>query len=83
MIRVQKKEGASIAIALQDNDQAESFHRRGRRSLKQYSFDDGNYFDALFVQVLSPVPVIPQIVEHAQPGYPGKRLDHNADAATL
>ena len=51
MIRVQKNEEASIAIALQDYDQAESFHRRGRRSLKRYSFDAGDYFDASFVQI--------------------------------
>ena len=48
MIRVHKKEGAPIAIGLQDNHQGESTHHRGRRSFKRYSFDGGDCFDASF-----------------------------------
>ena len=83
MIRVNKKEGPSIAIGLQDNDQGESVHRRGRRSLKRYRFDTGDCFDASFAQIVSPVPAIPQIVGPVPPSYPGNRPDHTADAATL
>ena len=83
MIRVHKHAGESIAIGEQDNDQEETMHRRGRRSFKRYSFEDGDCFDASFAQIVSPVPAIPQIVGSPPPRYPGNKPDHTADAATL
>ena len=83
MIRVQKKQDPSVAIGVQENDQGGCMHRRGRRSLRRYSFDGGDCFDASFAQIVSPVPAIPQIVGPAPPSYPGNRPDHTADAETL
>ena len=83
MIRVQKREGGSRAVGLPDNDEDVSIPRRGRRSLKRYSFESGGCFDASFAQIVSPVPAIPQIVGHSPPIYPGNKPDHTADAAAL
>ena len=83
MIRVQKKQDASIAIELQENDQGVSMHPRGRPSLKRYSFDGGDCFDASFAQIVSPLPVIPQIVGPPPPSYPGNRPDSTADIETV
>ena len=83
MIRVHKKEGASRAVGLPDNDQDVSIPRRGRRSLKRYSFEGGGCFDASFAQIVSPVPAIPQIVGHSPPTYPGNKPDDTADTEAL
>ena len=78
MIRVQKKQGESIVIRMQQNDQGISMQRRGRRSPKRYVFDGGGCFHASFSQIVSPLPEIPQIVGPPPPSYPGNRPDRTA-----
>ena len=74
MIRVQKKQSDPIAIGMK---------RRGRPSFKRYSFDGGACFDDSFAQIVSPLPVIPQIVGPPPPCYPGNRPDATADIETV
>ena len=83
MIRVKKKPGESIAVGMQQNDQGISVQRRGRRSFKRYAFDGGDCFDDSFSQIVSPLPVIPQIVGPPPPSYPGNRPDRTADIQTV
>jgi hypothetical protein len=78
MIRVKKKQGSSIRVGLQDNDTGVTIPRRGRRSFKRYSFHSGGCFDDSFAQIVSPLPVIPQIVGAAPPCYPGNKPDQTA-----
>ena len=82
MIRVNKNQGGSIAIGMQENNVDSTRHRRGRRSFKRYSFDMEDCFDDSFAQIVSPLPVIPQIVGHAPPPYPGNRPDATASNET-
>ena len=83
MIRVKKKQAASVEVGLEENDLGVGMQRRGRRSFKRYNFDTGDCFDASFTQIVSPVPVIPQIVGPAPPCYPGNKPDTTADAETV
>ena len=83
MIRVNKKQGGSIAIEMQANNIDSTMHRRGRRSFKRYYFDMEDSFDDTFAQIVSPIPVIPQIVGHAPPSYPGNRPDETANNETV
>ena len=78
MIRVKKKDGASVAIGMQANDMGVAMPRRGRRCLKRYCFD-GDCFDDSFAQIVSQLPVIPQIVGPAPPCCPGNRANQSAN----
>ena len=83
MIRVKKKQASSVPIGLQDNDTGGTIPRRGRRSFKRYSFASGSCFDDSFAQIVSPLPVIPQIVGAAPPSYPGNKPDQTATDETV
>jgi hypothetical protein len=83
MIRVKKKKGDYIAVREQQDEQGERMQRRGRRSFKRYSFDEGDCFDASFAQIISPLPAIPQIVGPPPPSYPGNKPDSTADVEII
>ena len=83
MIRVKKRQASSIRIGVQDIDTGDTIPRRGRRSFKRYSFDNGGCFDDSFAQIVSPLPVIPQIVGAAPPSYPGNKPDETATDETV
>ena len=82
-IRVKKMQDSSVRVGLQEIDTAATVPRRGRRSFKRYSFDSGDCFDDSFAQIVSPLPVIPQIVGAAPPSYPGNKPDQTADDETV
>lgn len=75
MIRVRKRQQASIAIDAQDGVQVPP---RGRPRQRRYSFETGGVFDESFAQVLSSTPAIPQLVGPAPPRYPGDKPSHDA-----
>ena len=76
MIRVRKRQQSTIEIGVDDGG---SVPRRGRQRHRTYPFETGGCFDLSFVQVLSSVPAIPQIVGPPPPPYPGEKPLHTAN----
>ena len=74
MNRVRKKQQTTIEVDAQDGVQVPP---RGRPRRHQYPFESGDCFDETFVQVLSSVPAIPQLVGPPPPPYPGDKPLHS------
>ena len=70
MKRVRKKQQTTIEVDAQDGVQVPP---RGRPRRHQYLFESGDCVDETFVQVLSSVPAIPQLVGPPPPPYPGDK----------
>ena len=76
MNRVRKKQQTTIEVDAQDGVQVPP---RGRPRRHQYPFESGDCFDETFVQVLSSVPAIPQLVGPPPPPYPGDKPLHSGN----